>query len=102
MTKHPVRNLRIIGTYEGISFILLVFIAVPMKRMFDMEAGVHAVRYIGSAHGLLFVLYCIALYLAMESKKWSLKKSFALFVASLLPFGPFIADRFIKSEDETQ
>ena len=102
MSKNPVHNLRIIGTIEGISFLILVFIAVPMKRVFDMEAGVTAVRYFGWAHGLLFVLYCVALFIAMESRKWSLKKSFALFIAALLPFGPFIADRFIKEEDEKQ
>lgn len=101
MAKHHVHNLRIIGTIEGISFLLLVFIAMPMKRIFDMEAGILAVRYLGWAHGLLFVLYCVALYLAMEAKNWSLKKSFALFIAALLPFGPFIADRYIKPEDET-
>ncbi|QQL45356.1 DUF3817 domain-containing protein [Sulfuriroseicoccus oceanibius] len=97
MKAMPVHIFRIIGHWEAVSFILLMGIAMPLKRIWDMPL---AVTYVGWAHGVLFVLYAIALYFAMEAKQWSIGKAFMLFVAALVPFGPYIADRWIKPEDE--
>lgn len=81
---------RSIAVLEGISFILLVFIAMPLKYLADMP---QAVRVLGSIHGGLFVAFVIWLYLIREKENWSLSKTALAFISSLLPFGTFWLDR---------
>ncbi len=57
-----------------------------------------AVKYTGWAHGLLFVLYAATLVLAWQEQKWKFGKAVLIFLASLLPFAPFIVDRKLKDE----
>jgi integral membrane protein len=75
---------------EGWSYLILLFIAVPLKRMFDMPM---AVRIFGSIHGFLFVAFCLFLVLAWTDEKWSIKKVALAFLSSLIPFGTFWFDR---------
>lgn len=75
---------------EGWSYLILLFIAVPLKRLFDMPL---AVRIFGSIHGFLFVAFCLFLVLAWTDEKWSIKKVGLAFVSSLVPFGTFWFDR---------
>ncbi|ARS34225.1 DUF3817 domain-containing protein [Pontibacter actiniarum] len=93
----PISRLRLVGTLEGISYLLLLGIAMPLKYMFDMPA---MVKYTGWAHGLLFVLYILALLHVTLAHNWGFKKLAAGFVASLLPFGPFIFDKKILDQEE--
>ncbi|RAU81600.1 DUF3817 domain-containing protein [Pontibacter arcticus] len=95
--KTPISRLRTIGMYEGISYLLLLGIAMPLKYMFDMPLFV---KYIGWAHGVLFVLYMVALLQVVLVHRWSFMKAAAGFVASLLPFGPFILDKKLLQEEE--
>jgi integral membrane protein len=81
---------RLIAWLEGLSYLLLLFIAMPLKYLADMPL---AVKYTGWAHGLLFVLYMIVLLEVAIRYKWSLKQMALGFIASLLPFGPFIFDK---------
>lgn len=86
----------LIGRAEGVSYLLLLFIAMPLKYLADMPL---AVKYTGWAHGLLFVLYIAAIILAGSERKWSLWKMILFFLAALLPFGPFVAEaRLLKGE----
>lgn len=48
--------------------------------------------YVGMAHGVLFVAYCIYVVIAWVQYKWSFGKAFLAGIASLLPFGTFVAD----------
>ena len=52
------KSLTLIGYLEGTSFLLLLFIAMPLKYMLDIPEGV---KYIGMAHGILFITYIIIL-----------------------------------------
>ena len=79
-------RLRIIGLVEGISYLVLLFVAMPLKYWADMPA---AVRVVGSLHGGLFVLYVLALLHVMVVYRWSLWKGCLAFV---LPLGTFWAD----------
>lgn len=82
-----------IGTWEGISFILLLGVAMPLKYFADMPK---AVSVVGMAHGVLFIAY---LYMVHECRKafgWSLKTAALGAVASVMPFGPFVYDRWVK------
>lgn len=82
-----------VGMIEGISFLLLLAIAMPLKYAFDIPV---AVTIVGGAHGFLFVLYIIAIMIAAYLNRWSFKMILAAFVASIIPFGPFIIDRRIR------
>ena len=86
---------RKVAVAEGISYILLLFIAMPLKYWADMPL---AVKYTGWAHGLLFVMYCTCLLMAWQEQKWKFGKVVLIFVASLLPFAPFIVDKKLKDE----
>jgi integral membrane protein len=74
---------------EGISYLLLG-ITVPLKRICNIPEPNFVV---GSIHGVLFIAYCIILLVLMIDLKWSFKKGIILFLASLIPFGTFWAER---------
>lgn len=83
-------RLRLVGMLEGLSFLLLLGLAMPLKYFAGEPVYV---RVIGMAHGVLFLGYVLAIVQAHLDHGWPAKRSFLLFLASLLPFGPFIADR---------
>lgn len=89
---------RKVALAEGISYIVLLFIAMPLKYWANMPL---AVKYVGWAHGLLFVAYMACLVMARQEKKWGFGKVLLLFVASLLPFVPFWVDQKLKAEETT-
>ena len=88
---------RKVAVAEGISYVLLIFVAMPLKYWADMPL---AVKYTGWAHGLLFVLYGAFLIMAWQEQKWKFGKAVLIFVASLLPFAPFIVDKRLKHEEK--
>ena len=88
--KSPIPFLRRIALIEGWSFLILLGIAMPLKYMAGMPM---AVKIVGWAHGVLFVLLCWALLQTLLNTKWSIFRCAAVFIASLLPFGPFLLDR---------
>jgi len=92
-----VERLRLVGILEGISFLTLMGIAMPLKYLAHMPA---AVKYVGWVHGLLFILYVLALGQATASKMWSPFKALLLFVAAVVPFGTFVADRWLKTQTQ--
>lgn len=81
--------LRFIAFLEGISYLILLCIAMPLKYYFNQP---QAVKTVGMAHGVLFVLFIILLLIVHVEKKWSLKKTILSFISSLIPFGTFYAD----------
>jgi integral membrane protein len=89
---------RLIGFAEGISYLILLFIAMPLKYGFGMPT---AVKSFGSIHGGLFVLYVVFLIICKFEYDWSIKKTALLFLASLIPFGNFYADKhYLKPENQ--
>ena len=90
--KNSREKFLITGKVEGWSYLILLFIAMPMKYMFDMPL---AVRIVGSIHGLLFVAYVVLLAVIFFKLKLSLYTVFILFVLSLLPFGTFDLEKFL-------
>lgn len=84
-----------IAVLEGISYLLLLGIAMPLKYI----AGIpEPVTYLGWVHGILFMLYCILLLVVWVKLRWSFGKVVLAFFASLLPFTTFILDRKLKKE----
>lgn len=100
--KNTLSWFRIVGITEGISFLVLLFIAMPLKYVAGLPL---AVTIAGSLHGIFFIAFLV---LAWEVKndpvvfKW--KKNFAwlavCFLASILPFGTFILDKRLKKEQQ--
>jgi len=82
-------QLRLVAFLEGISFVLLMFIAVPLKYYAGMPG---MVKVVGMAHGLLFVGYIIYVLLAQNEFKWVWRKTLLALLLSVLPFGTFWAD----------
>ena len=84
-------RLRLIGMLEGISFLVLLGIAMPLKYL---AGHPEAVRVVGMAHGVLFVAYVAAIIQAQVGyDNWPWRRSGLVLLASLLPFGPFVVDR---------
>lgn len=90
-------RLRVIAFMEGISFLVLLFIAMPLKYMAGQP---EAVRQVGMAHGVLFVLYVLLLVLVKAEYDWTWKKTGIAFLASVVPFGTFWADKKLFQQSE--
>ena len=90
MNFNSIYSLRLLGNIEGISYLLLLGIAMPIKYFFGFPM---AVKIVGMAHGVLFIAYCLLLALQMRANKWNLLFGIYLFVATLIPFGTFVTDR---------
>ncbi len=99
MQKSLLQRFRQIGFIEGISYLVLLFVAMPLKYIWMYPL---AVKFVGMAHGVLFVLYMILLVKAMQKYKWSFKFSALLFLASLVPFGTFYTDGKLKDTEEVK
>ncbi len=80
-----------IGHIEGISYLVLLLIAMPLKYMAGIPMAVQVVGYL---HGILFISYCILLAIVMQKMKWSFLKGFYAFLLSLVPFGTFWLHKF--------
>jgi integral membrane protein len=89
------RQLRRVALLEGVSFLVLLFIAMPLKYLAGMPM---AVRIAGSVHGLLFLIFLGVLYHAATEHRWSRFRSLAALVCALVPFGPFVLDRSLRRE----
>jgi integral membrane protein len=90
-----IHHLRRIGMIEGISFLILLGIAMPLKYFAGLPL---AVKIVGWAHGLLFMVFLLALWRARQSARWPLSSVALVFVAALLPFGPFVIDARLRRE----
>jgi integral membrane protein len=90
MIKTALGRLRIVAFLEGISFLVLLCIAMPLKYMADIPGPV---RIVGMAHGVLFVAYVLLLLQVALELRWTFSRSVAAFVASFIPFGTFYADK---------
>lgn len=82
---------------EAVSFLLLVGVAMPLKYLAGRPL---AVSVVGAIHGGLFLLFCAALLRTLLVARWPFLRAAVIFVASLLPFGPFVVDRRMAEYEE--
>ena len=82
-------RLRVTGILEGLSYIILLAIAMPLKYLAGKP---EMVSVVGMAHGVLFVLYIAFTMLAKVQYAWTWKRVFMLWLASVIPFGTFYVD----------
>jgi integral membrane protein len=97
MLATPLGRLRAIGLLEGVSFLLLLGVAMPLKYMAGMPM---AVSVVGMAHGVLFVLYVAAVAHVMFARRWPIDRALTAVMAAVVPFGPFLLDGRLRREDE--
>jgi integral membrane protein len=87
------RRFRFVSIAEGVSYLVLVGVAMPLKYAADMPM---AVRVVGMAHGVLFIAFVFALAAAARAEGWSTRQSAIAMVAALLPFGAFWLERRLR------
>jgi integral membrane protein len=81
---------RLTAFLEGISYILLLFIAVPIKYLLNEALYV---KILGMPHGILFILYILFSIIAKIKYNWNFRKFLVISIASLVPFGTFYIDK---------
>jgi integral membrane protein len=81
---------RIISFLEGVSYLLLLLIAVPIKYF---QGDASYVKILGMPHGILFMLYIVLAIVLTKQMKWNLKSLGIVLLASILPFGTFYVDK---------
>ena len=85
-----IKLFRLTALLEGISYILLLFIAVPIKYLLDDPTYV---KLLGMPHGILFIGYILLSILGKNRYKWTNIDFFVISVSSLIPFGTFYVDK---------
>lgn len=99
MQTNSIRLLRRVGLIEGISLLVLLFIAMPLKYFWHQPM---AVKVIGWIHGTLFILFMVLAFRVYEQRGWPFKKLVMAFIAAFLPFGTFVFDKRLKEEEEVK
>lgn len=85
-----IRFFKIIALLEGISLLLLFFVAMPLKYVWDNP---EYIRPVGMAHGLLFIGYIIMATMLKFEDGWPIKKYALICLASIIPFGTFYVEK---------
>lgn len=86
---------RLVAFWEGLSFLVLLLIAMPLKYGLGLPQGV---RVVGMAHGVLFLAYLLTLMTAALDQGWGLKRVTLAFLASLVPGGTFWLEVHLRRE----
>lgn len=81
---------RIVAFLEGVSYILLLFVATPIKYILKDESYV---KLLGMPHGILFIAYLILAFLLKSEMNWSYKNFKIILLASIVPFGTFYVEK---------
>ncbi|HWA10046.1 MAG TPA: DUF3817 domain-containing protein [Opitutaceae bacterium] len=98
--KTSLDRLRTIAFWEGVSFLVLLLVAMPLKYLAGWPL---AVRVVGMAHGILFILYVLAVIAVVRRHAWPWRRTALVLLASVLPAGPFVVDaRILRREAATE
>ena len=88
--NHQVKTFKWISILEGLSFLLLLFIAMPLKYIWGSP---EMVRIVGMFHGILFIAYILGAFYLYRPLGWPLKTLALVCISSVLPFGPFYVEK---------
>ncbi|MBT3483350.1 MAG: DUF3817 domain-containing protein [Opitutales bacterium] len=97
MTIKYLQFFRKVAFLEGLSFIVLLGVCMPLKYF---AATPEPVRIVGSLHGGLFVLYIVVLLLVWRERSWTFSRAAIAALMSFIPFGTIVFDRSLKEEVE--
>jgi len=85
-----IKIFRIVAFLEGLSYILLLFIATPIKYIFQEP---QYVKMLGMPHGMLFIAYIALAFVVKPDFKWTIKQFLIVLLAAIIPFGTFYIDK---------
>lgn len=85
-----IRFFKLSGALEALSYLVLLFVAMPLKYVWHMPIYV---RWVGSFHGAFFVLFCLAIVLTARQEKWPASTAGLAFLSAFFPFGPLLFER---------
>ena len=91
------KKFQIINKIEGYSYLILLFIAMPLKYLADIPM---ATKVVGMTHGLLVFAFIYQLIIASQEASFSKKEIAILLIASLIPFGSFYNDKFCEKREQ--
>ncbi len=98
LIKTQLGRLRLLAFIEGVSFLMLLFVTMPLKYAFQIPKPN---KVFGIVHGLLFVLYVFAVIQIAIEQQWKMRKMLLALLASIIPFGTFWADKkLFKTQTE--
>src|SRR5437773_11095008 len=97
LPSKPLSRLRFLGLLEGCTLLVLVVIAVPLRHLAGFPI---ATRIMGPIHGLVFILYLVALIDCISGGAWTPREMARGAIACLIPFGTFLNDGLIKRKIE--
>jgi integral membrane protein len=83
------------GSLEALSYLLLLFVAMPLKYVWHLPLYV---RWTGSVHGALFLTFCLAIALDARAYRWPLKTSALAFASAFVPLGPWLFERRLRGD----
>jgi integral membrane protein len=95
LVSTPLGRLRAIGFIEGISFLLLLGVAMPLKYVAGMP---EAVRVVGMAHGILWLLFIASVAEVRSTRSWPHVRTMWAVLSSVVPFGTFVLDTHLRQE----
>ena len=93
MLKTSIGRLRLVGLIEGASFLLLLFVAMPLKYVWGDPT---LVRHVGMAHGVLWTALIFMIIDAKSDQNWTMRQAAIPLIASLLPLGPSSIDKRLR------
>jgi integral membrane protein len=96
LLKTSLGRLRIITFAEGLSYLVLLFVAMPLKYLAGYPS---AVRSFGMIHGVLFIIFMLYVVICFLKYKWSISMAAIIFAASLIPFANFYIDKHYLHPD---
>ena len=88
--NHQVSAFKWISILEGVSFLVLLLIAMPLKYIWELPK---MVEIVGMAHGILFVAYILGALWLFKPLGWNFKTLMLVCVSSVLPLGPFYVEK---------
>ena len=94
-----INTFRKVALTEGVSYLILLFIAMPLKYWADIP---EVVTVVGWAHGVLFMAYVVTMLGAWKAGRWSFLFAVWAFVASLIPGGTFILDKQLRERENQE
>ncbi len=97
LLKTQIGRFRIIAFTEGVSFLLILFVTMPLKYVWDMP---EPNKIIGMAHGLLFILYVMSVFQLKVNYIWQKRKMMLALLGSIIPFGTFYVTAKLLPEEE--
>lgn len=94
----PAQRFKVVAYSEGVSYLALFLITMPLKYWAGMAMPN---KVVGFAHGVLFVAYIVLICEALGAGRFTLRAAGLAFLAALLPFGPFVFERWLRGQAST-